>query len=61
MNDDAKGKRCPTCAEPLSDISTQFIRLCTNGDCAIEWPWLLDEGQAPLVTSSRDRSTPATG
>lgn len=60
MHDDAKGKRCPYCTEPLSEISSQFIRLCTNGKCAATWPWPLSDGQAPLVTSSCDRSIPET-
>jgi hypothetical protein len=61
VDDDAKGKRCPACAEPMSDIGTQFVRLCTNGKtCGVIWPWPLDDGQAPLVTSSRDRSIPET-
>lgn len=49
-----KGKPCPCCREPLSDISTQFERHCTNGKCGAIWPWELELGQKPLISSSRD-------
>ncbi|MNO99811.1 hypothetical protein D3C76_915920 [compost metagenome] len=60
MADDAKGKPCPYCGEPLSDLGSQFVRMCTNGKCKAEWPWPLDDGQPPLVTSSRDKDVPGT-
>ncbi len=53
--DDAKGKRCPYCTEPLSALSSQFVRLCTNGKCGTVWPWELNPGQKPLMSSHRDR------
>lgn len=55
MCDDAKGKRCPTCAEPLSELASQFIRYCTNGHCKAIWPWELKPNQKPLMSSHRDR------
>lgn len=60
MQEAPKGKPCPACGEPLSDIGSQFARLCTNGKCATLWPWPLNEGQPPLVTSSRDKDVPGT-
>jgi len=53
MTDSPKGKPCPWCKSPLSDIASQFIRVCTA--CHNEWDWKLEEGQAPLITASRDR------
>lgn len=53
--DDAKGKRCPKCSEPLSSLSSQFVRLCTNGYCGAIWPWVLKKDQAPLISHHRDR------
>lgn len=50
---DAKGKRCPNCGEPMADISSQFVRMCTG--CPHTEAWDLNDGQAPLVTDSRDR------
>lgn len=55
MHDDAKGKRCPACDEPLSALASQFVRVCSNGKCAAVWPWELKPGQKPLMGSSRDR------
>lgn len=54
MHETPKGKLCKRCGEPLSNISTQFVRMCTNGDCRAVWKWTLDDGQPPLVSSSRD-------
>ncbi len=54
MHETPKGKPCPACGEPLSDIATQFQRHCTNGKCRAVWPWELAPGQKPLVSSSRD-------
>jgi len=53
MTDSAKGKPCPVCSEPMSDLASQFVRMCTG--CPHVEPWNLDEGQAPLITESRDR------
>jgi len=50
---DAKGKPCPRCKSPMSNISSQFVRMCTG--CPHIEAWELDEGQAPLITNSRDR------
>lgn len=53
MTDSAKGKPCPVCGEPMSDLASQFIRMCTG--CPHVEAWNLDDGQAPLITPSRDR------
>ena len=53
MTDSSKGKPCPVCGEPMSDLASQFVRMCTG--CHNEWEWKLDEGQQPLITPSRDR------
>jgi ribosomal protein S27AE len=55
MIDAPKGKACPKCGEPMSDLATQFERHCTNGKCQATWPWELKPGQKPLISSSRDR------
>ena len=55
MCDDAKGKRCPACNEPLSDLASRFVRCCTNGHCKAVWPWELKPGQKPLMSHHRDR------
>lgn len=55
MTDDAKGKPCPICSEPMTDLSSQFLRKCTNGKCGWNSYWPLTDKQPPLITSSRDR------
>lgn len=60
MFDEPQGKPCPNCTAPLSEISSQFVRMCSNGKCGMIWFWPLNDGQAPLVTSSCDRSLPET-
>lgn len=55
MTDAPKGRPCPACSEPLSDLATQFERHCTNGKCQAVWPWELKPGQPPLISSNRDR------
>lgn len=49
--DDARGKPCPECGEPTVGCGTMNLRVC-NG-CKKEWDWHLNEGQLPLVSSSR--------
>ena len=49
--DDARGKPCPDCGEPTVGCGTMNLRVC-NG-CKKEWDWYLNEGQLPLVSSSR--------
>lgn len=58
MLEPPKGKPCPRCAEPLSDIASQFQRVCTNGYCKAVWPWELNPGQKPLMSSNRDKRAP---
>jgi len=53
MTDSAKGKPCPVCSEPMSDLASQFVRMCTG--CPHTEEWNLEDGQAPLITESRDR------
>lgn len=60
MLDAPKGRPCPACGEPMSDIATQFERHCTNGLCKAVWPWELKPGQKPLIGSSKDRAMPGT-
>jgi len=49
--DDARGKRCPACWEPLVDLRTLELRLCSG--CGAEHPWPLDPGQQPLLGNNR--------
>jgi hypothetical protein len=51
--DSAMGKPCPKCMEPMSNLSSQFIRMCTS--CKHVEAWELEKGQPPLLTDSRDR------
>ena len=51
LSDDARGKPCPDCGEPTVGCGTMNLRVC-NG-CKKEWDWQLNEGQLPLVCSSR--------
>lgn len=48
---DATGKPCPTCKSPMSDLRSQYMRICTG--CRLEQAWPLDDKQMPLVGSSR--------
>ena len=49
--DDAKGKRCPGCGEPMVSCSTLNERVC-NG-CGTVWGWHLEQGQPALIGSNR--------
>lgn len=49
----ANGKPCPKCTAAMASISSQFVRMCTSCDHVEEWK--LNDGQAPLITASRDR------
>lgn len=49
--DDAKGKRCPGCGEPMVSCSTLNERVC-NG-CGTVWDWHLEQGQPALIGSNR--------
>ena len=51
LSDDARGKPCPECGEPTVGCGTMNLRVC-NG-CKKELDWRLNEGQLPLVSSSR--------
>lgn len=44
-------KPCPRCAAPLVDLRSQFKRICSG--CKVEFEWRLDDGQKPLINSSR--------
>ena len=55
MSDDHKGKECIKCESPMSNLYSQFLRICTNGKCGNSEQWNLDPGQAPLLGESRDR------
>ena len=44
---------CPNCAAPLSLLRSQSLKICTNGKCGAQYQWLLDDGQKPLIGSSR--------
>ena len=55
MSDNPKGRPCAACGSPLSDIRSQFVRICSNGKCGKTEQWNLDPGQAPLLGESRDR------
>jgi hypothetical protein len=48
-------KSCPTCNAPLVTLSSQRLKLCV--DCKAEYPWPLKEGQKPIVTNNRDKTT----
>lgn len=49
--DDAKGKRCPGCGEPMVSCSTLNERVC-NG-CGTVWDWHLEQGQPALIGNNR--------
>lgn len=49
--DDAKGKRCPGCDEPLVELRSMELRVCCG--CGTEQPWPLHPGQQPLLGSNR--------
>jgi len=51
---DAKGKRCPSCGEPMVSMPSLNLRQCATG-CKEMFDWQLAEGQAPLHTDSRDK------
>lgn len=49
--DDSTAKRCKLCSGPLISLSGQRARICN--DCKTEFDWPLDDGQKPLINSSR--------
>lgn len=55
MSDDHKGKPCIKCASPMSNLYSQFVRICSNNKCGHSEKWDLNAGQAPLLGESRDR------
>lgn len=50
---DAAGKPCPLCSAPMSNLTSQFVRICTNGKCGHVVSWELNPGQKPLYGSNR--------
>lgn len=46
-------KECPVCAAPLVNLSSQRLRLCSNGRCGHQQAWDLNSGQQPLIANSR--------
>lgn len=50
---DAAGKPCPLCREPMSNLTSQYRRVCTNGKCGHVENWPLNPGQKPLFGSNR--------
>lgn len=48
---DPRGKPCPHCGSPLSDLRSINHRQCSG--CARYYKWELSEGQKPLVGSNR--------
>ena len=55
MTDTPKGRPCAACGSPLSDLRSQFVRICSNNKCGHSEKWDLNAGQAPLIGESRDR------
>lgn len=53
MNDDARGKPCPKCGEPMVSMSTVNggERHCVG--CGSIWNWPLDPGQQALLGNNR--------
>lgn len=51
---------CPHCNSPMVALRSMSKRQCSNGKCSHEVCWTLDEGQKPLIGSSRQdrRATP---
>lgn len=49
----AIGKPCPLCHEPMSNLTSQYRRVCTNGKCGHVEHWPLNPGQKPLFGSNR--------
>ena len=49
----AAGKPCPLCREPMSNLTSQYRRVCTNGKCGHVENWPLNPGQKPLFGSNR--------
>lgn len=50
-----KGKSCPQCGEPMTDLSSRRVRQCTNGKCSFIQSWPLADKQPPLISSNRDK------
>lgn len=50
---DAAGKPCPLCREPMSNLTSQYRRVCTNGKCGHVEHWPLNPGQKPLFGNNR--------
>jgi hypothetical protein len=52
MNTEPMGKPCQHCGEPLISFSSLYLRICSG--CRREMAWMLDKGQVPNISSSRD-------
>lgn len=50
---EARGKACPDCREPMSDLRSLNIRQCTNGRCGLIVGWNLAPGQPSLINNNR--------
>lgn len=50
---DANGKPCPICGAPMSNLTSQFVRICTNGKFGNVVEWKLNAGQKSLFGSNR--------
>lgn len=50
---DTAGKPCPLCREPMSNLTSQYRRVCTNGKCGHVEHWPLNPGQKPLYGNNR--------
>jgi len=49
----AYGKRSECCNAPFVYFPSLNIKKCAG--CSVDYVWKLDEGQAPLITSSKDK------
>lgn len=52
-HDNGRGRACPDCGEPMTDLRSLNARQCTNGKCALVVDWNLAPGQLPLLGSNR--------
>lgn len=53
-----RGKACPDCQEPMSDLRSLNIRQCTNGHCGLIVGWSLAPGQPALINNNRATRKP---
>lgn len=47
-------KKCPKCGSPFL-VLYQSMNQKQCAECRLTFDWFLDEGQQPLITSSKDR------